>query len=126
MHWTIDSVITGRDWPLPIGFKGGTRVSGARAERDHRWIGIVARVDVDRCDCRGGVLDQAGSARLLVDGTPFTASADQSSKAIMNASTFSDVMLVFDIPAGSKDAMLQVGPLEQPEQQARIPLTVDG
>jgi hypothetical protein len=124
MTWTIDSVLTGRDWPLPIGFKGGTRVSGARAERDHRWVGIVVRVDVDRCDCKGGVLDQAGSARLLVDGTPFTASADESSKAIMNTSTFSDVMLVFDIPAGAGKADLQVGPLEEPEQQAKIPLAL--
>jgi hypothetical protein len=125
MQWTIDSVITGRDWPLPVGFKGGTRVAGARAERDHRWVGIVARVDVDRCDCKGGVLDQAGSTRLLVDGTPFTASAAESSKAIMNASTFSDVMLVFDIPTGASGAALQVGPLEQPEQQARIPLALE-
>jgi len=125
MTWTIDSLLTGRDWPLPIGFKGGTRVSGARAERDHRWVGIVARVNVDRCDCKGGVLDQAGSARLLVDGTPFTASAGDSSKAIMNASTFSDVLLVFDIPAAAAKADLQVGPLEQPAQQATVPLALE-
>ncbi len=125
MKWTIGSVITGRDWPLPIGFKGGTRVAGARAERDHQWVGIVARVDVDRCDCKGGVLDQAGSVRLLVDGMPFTASAGDSSKAIMNASTFSDVMLVFAIPTGASDAVLQVGPLEKPEQQARIPVALE-
>ena len=125
MHWTIDSVITGRDWPLPIGFKGGTRVAGARAETDHRWVGIVARVDVDRCDCRGGVRDQAESARLIVDGTPYTASADDSSKPIMNTSTFSDVMLVFDIPAESGEAVLQVGPLDEPDQQAAINLVLD-
>jgi len=124
MQWTVDRMLTGRDWPLPIGFKGGTRVSGARAETDHRWVGIVARVDVDRCDCKGGVLDQAGSARLLVDGAPFTASAADSSKAIMNPSTFSDVMLVFDIPADATKAVLQVGPLEEPEQQATFDLAL--
>jgi hypothetical protein len=125
MEWTIDSTIAGRDWPLPIGFKGGTRVASARAEIGHRWVGIVARVSVDRCDCKGGVLDQTGSARLLVDGAPFTAAADESSKAIMQASTFSDVMLVFDIPAEATAATLQIGPLEEPEQQATIDLGLD-
>ena len=110
MQWTLDSTITGRDWPLPVGFKGGTRVSGARAELGHQWVGIVARVDVDRCDCKGGVLDQSGSARLLVDGTPFSASAGDSSNSIVNTSTFSDVMLVFDIPADASNAVLQIGP----------------
>ena len=125
MEWTIDSTIAGRDWPLPIGFKGGTRVAGARAETGHRWVGVVARVSVDRCDCKGGVLDQTGSARLLVDGAPFTAAAGESSKAIMQASTFSDVMLVFDIPAEATTATLQIGPLEEPEQQATIDLGLD-
>ena len=125
MRWTIDSLLTGRDWPLPIGFKGGTRVDGARAETDHQLVGIVAKVNVDRCDCKGGVLDQSGTARLIVDGSPFTASADESSKAIMQASTFSDVMLVFDIPADAKQATLQIGPLEQPEQQTTFDLSLD-
>jgi hypothetical protein len=125
MRWTVDSMITGRDWPLPIGFKGGTRVAGARAEAGHRWVGIVARVDVERCDCKGGVFDQAGSARLLVDGSPYTASGSESSKAIMNASTFSDVQLVFDIPADASEAVLQIGPLEKPEQQATLNLDLD-
>ena len=122
MQWTIDSVITGLDWPLPIGFKGGTRVDGARAETDHRWVGIVARVDVDRCDCKGGVRDQAETARLIVDGTPFTVSAGDSSTPIMTTSTFSDVMLVFDIPAEATDAVLQIGPLEEPDQQSTFDL----
>ena len=125
MQWTIDDLITGRDWPLPIGFKGGTRVASARAELGHRWIGIVARVNVDRCDCKGGVLDQAGSARLIVAGSPFTASADESSKAIMQTSTFSDVLLVFDVPAEATEAVLQIGPLEEPEQQATMNLDLD-
>jgi hypothetical protein len=122
MEWTIDAVIAGRDWPLPIGFKGGTRVSSARAETDHRWVGIVARVDVDRCGCKGGVRDQAQTARLIVDGTPFTVSADESSTPIMTTSTFSDVMLVFDIPAAASEAVLQIGPLEEPDQQATMEL----
>jgi len=125
MRWTVDTLLTGRDWPLPIGFKGGTRVSGARAETGHQWVGIVARVDVGHCDCKGGVLDQAGSARLVVDGSPFTAEAADSSEAIMNASTFSDVMLVFDIPAEATHAVLQVGPLEEPDQQAAFDLAID-
>jgi hypothetical protein len=125
MQWTIDSLLTGRDWPLPVGFKGGTRVDGARAETGHRLVGIVARVDVDRCDCKGGVLDQSGSARLLVDGTPFSASAGSSSNSILNTSTFSDVMLVFDIPADAKKATLQVGPLEEPDQQTTFDLALD-
>ena len=125
MRWTVGTLLTGRDWPLPVGFKGGTRVSGARAETGHRWVGIVARVDVGRCDCKGGVLDQSGSARLVVDGSPFTAEAADSSKAIMNASTFSDVMLVFDIPADATRAVLQVGPLEEPAQQTAFDLALD-
>ena len=125
MRWTVNDLITGRDWPLPIGFKGGTRVEGARAELGRRLVGVVARVDVDHCDCKGGVLDQAGSARLLVDGSPFTASAGESSKAIMQTSTFSDVQLVFDVPAGATEAVLQIGPLEQPEQQATMHLDLD-
>ena len=125
MQWTIDTLLTGRDWPLPIGFKGGTRVAGARAETGHQWVGIVARVDVEECDCKGGVLDQARSARLIVDGTPFTAAADESSKPIMTTSTFSDVMLVFDIPAEANDVVLQVGPLEEPDQQATLNLGLD-
>lgn len=125
MRWTIDKLLVGRDWPLPIGFKGGTLVPGARAETGHRWVGIVARVDVGRCDCKGGVLDQSGSARLLVDGLPYTASAADTSRGIMNASTFSDVMLVFDVPASAGEAVLQVGPLEKPEQQASAILQLD-
>ena len=125
MRWTVDDLITGRDWPLPIGFKGGTRVASARAELGHRWVGLVARVDVDHCDCKGGVLDQARSARLIVDGSPFTASADESSKPIMQTSTFSDVQLVFDIPAEATEGVLQIGPLEKPEQQATMTLDLD-
>jgi hypothetical protein len=43
----------------------------------------------------------------------------------MNTSTFSDVMLVFDIPADAKKATLQVGPLEEPDQQATFDLPLD-
>lgn len=125
MQWTVGEQIAGRDWPLPIGFKGGLRVASARAELGHRWVGLVARVDVDRCECKGGVLDQAGSARLIVDGSPFTASAGESSKAIMQTSTFSDVQLVFDVPAGATKAVLQIGPLEKPEQQSTMDLDLD-
>ena len=85
----------------------------------------AARLDVDRCDCKGGVRDQAQTARLIVDGTPFTVSADESSTPIMTTSTFSDVMLVFDIPADASDAVLQVGPLEEPDQQATFDLALD-
>ena len=130
MQWTIDTLLTGRDWPLPIGFKGGTRVAGARAETGHQWVGIVARVDVDECDCKGGVLDQARSARLIVDGTPFTAAADESSKPIMTTSTFSDVMLVFDIPAEASDARAAgrsargAGSTGHPEPRSGLNVTV--
>ncbi|HET9344903.1 MAG TPA: hypothetical protein VFO05_04300 [Candidatus Limnocylindrales bacterium] len=43
----------------------------------------------------------------------------------MTTSTFSDVMLVFDIPADATAATLQIGPLEEPEQQASIDLALD-
>jgi hypothetical protein len=125
MTWTVDQLLVGRDWPLPIGFKGGTLVPGARATKDHRWIGIVARVDVGRCDCRGGILDQAGSARLLVDGLPYTAAAAESSQAILNASTFSDVLLVFEVPWPASEAVLQVGPLDEPAMQATLALDLE-
>ncbi len=122
MNWTMDTFLVGRDWPLPIGFKGGTLVPNARAESGHRWVGIVARVDVGRCACKGGVLDQTASARMIVGGAPYTASAAQTSKPILSARTFSDVMLVFDIPASAGSATLQVGPLEKPGQQATLAL----
>src|SRR5690606_17486741 len=70
MRWTIASVIAGRDWPLPVGFKGGALVPSARAADDRQWVGVAARVDVGRCDCRGGILDQIASARLIVDELP--------------------------------------------------------
>lgn len=125
MAWTIDQVLVGRDWPLPVGHKGGTLPSGARAPAGHRWLGIVARVDVGRCACKGGVLDQAGSARLFLDDLPYTAVAAHSSKAILNASTFSDVMLVFDLPTPATEPILQVGPLDDRDQQARARLDID-
>ena len=34
-------------------------------------------------------------------------------------------MLVFDIPAEAKHAVLQVGPLEEPDQQATFDLALD-
>ena len=43
----------------------------------------------------------------------------------MQASTFSDVMLVFDISAEATAATLQIGPLEEPEHQATIDLGLD-
>ncbi len=79
-------------------------------------------MDVDKCACKGGVLDQTGSARLFVDGLPYTASAAVTSSPILNASTFADVMLVFDIPVLAERATLQVGPLEKPGQQAMLGL----
>ena len=79
MTWTIDTQITGRDWPLSLGFKGGTLPAGTRSETGQRWLGLVARVQVGSCGCKGGVLNQAGSARLFVDGTPITAAATLSS-----------------------------------------------
>ena len=125
MTWTVGSVFVGRDWPLPVGFKGGTLVPGARASEGTRLVGAVARVEVAGCDCPGGVLDQAGSARLLVDGTPHTAAAASSSRAILQAQSFSEVMLVFEVPASAASVILQVGPLEQPDQQARFELPLD-
>jgi hypothetical protein len=125
MTWTVEQLLVGRDWPLPIGFKGGTLVPGARATKDHRWIGVVARVDVGRCDCRGGVLDQAGSARLLVDGLPYTVAAAESSQAILNASTFSNVQLVFEVPWPPSEAVLQVGALDEPAMQATFALDLE-
>jgi hypothetical protein len=122
MRWTVDRVLVGNDWPLPIGFTGGTLVAGARAEIGFRWFGIVARVDVGRCACKGGVLDQTGSARLLVDGLPYAAAAAESSSLILNTSTYSDVMLVFAIPSAAQSVTLQVGPLEKPGQQATLAL----
>ena len=117
MRWSIQTVLVGRDWPLPIGFKGGTLVPGPRATSDHRWVGIVARVDVTRCDCKGGVYDQSQTARLLVGGLPYSAAGALSSLPIMGPQTFADVMLVFDIPSPPATATLQVGPLEKPGQQ---------
>lgn len=125
MTWTIGSLIIGYDWPLPVGFKGGSQVAGTRAEAGHRWLGIVARVRVGACGCKGGVLDQAGSARLFVDGVPITASAGLSSNSIMNTDTISDVMLVFAVPATATTATLRVGPLDTPSEQASMELDLD-
>jgi hypothetical protein len=124
MRWSIRTILVGRDWPLPIGFKGGTLVPGPRARTGHLWVGIVARVDVTRCDCKGGVYDQSQTARLLVGGLPYSAEATLSSRPIMVAQTFADVMLVFDVPSPPATAVLQVGPLEKPAQQTTftIPL----
>jgi hypothetical protein len=125
MTWTIESVIIGHDWPLPLGFKGGTLPAGTRAETGHRWLGIVASVRVGSCGCRGGVLDQAGSARLFVDGVPISASAALSSNAILVAQTVSDVLLVFAVPADAPNAALQVGPLDTPAEQGTFALDLD-
>ena len=51
--------------------------------------------------------------------------AAHSSRPILNASTFSDVMLVFDVPAPSTAPTLQVGPLDDREQQTRARLDID-
>lgn len=122
MTWTLDRLLAGSDWPLPVGHRGGTLLAGARAEAGHRWLGINATVAVDACACRGGVLDQAGSVRLLVDGQPFVPEARESSREIMNAQTVSEVMLVFSIPEGTETANLQIGPLDEPDQQTEVEL----
>ncbi len=125
MSWTIVDQITGRDWPLSLGFKGGTLPPATRAATGHRWLGIVARVQVGTCGCKGGILDQANTARLFVDGLPISATASASSNAILNAETISHVLLVFSVPADASTATLQVGSLDKPEQQARFTLDVD-
>jgi hypothetical protein len=125
MSWTIVDQITGLDWPLPLGFKGGTLPPSTRAEFGHRWLGIVARVQVGTCSCKGGILDRANTARLFADGLPITATANASSNAILNAETISDVLLVFSVPADAFAATLQVGSLDKPEQQARFTLDLD-
>ncbi len=122
MSWIVLDQITGHDWPLSLGFKGGTLPPATRAETGHRWLGIVARVQVGACSCRGGILDQASSARLLVDGLPIGADASASSNAILSAESISDVLLVFSVPADATTATLQIGPLDKSEQQARFSL----
>jgi hypothetical protein len=125
MSWTIADQITGLDWPLDLGFKGGTLPPGTRAETGHRWLGIVARVQVTTCDCRGGLLDQTNTARLFVDGLPISAAANKSSNAIVSAETISDVMLVFSVPDDASTVTLQIGSLAKPEQQARFDLDLN-
>lgn len=125
MNWTVVDQITGLDWPLALGFKGGTLPPATRAEEGHRWLGIVARVQVGTCGCKGGIRDQANTVRLFVDGLPISASANASTSAIMSAETLSDVLLVFSVPADASTATLQVGELAKPEQQARFELDLD-
>ena len=124
MTWTIQKLVAGRDWALPLGFVGGTLPGGERADAGTTWLGVVVRVQVDKCGCPGGVLDQAGNTRLFIDGTPYTATAKTSSNQIVNAQTVSDVQLVFAIPAGTTKATLQVGPLDTASQQVRFELDV--
>ena len=78
MNWTIVDQITGLDWPLALGFKGGTLPPATRAEEGHRWLGIVARVQVGVCGCKGGIRDQANNVRLFVDDLPISATANAS------------------------------------------------
>jgi hypothetical protein len=125
MTWTIVDQITGLDWPLSLGFKGGTLPPATRAEEGHRWLGIVARVQVGTCGCKGGIRDQAETARLFVDGLPITATADLSSNAIMNAETVSDVLLVFSVPDDAPTATLQIGALDKQEQQVTFTLDLE-
>ena len=125
MNWTIVDQITGLDWPLALGFKGGTLPPATRAEEGHRWLGIVARVQVGECGCKGGIRDQANNVRLFVDDLPISATANLSSSAIMNAETVSDVLLVFSVPADAPTATLQVGELDKPEQQVKFDLNLD-
>jgi hypothetical protein len=125
MNWTIVDQITGLDWPLSLGFKGGTLPPATRAEEGHRWLGIVARVQVGTCGCKGGIRDQAETARLFVDGLPITATADLSSNAIMNAETVSDVLLVFSVPDDAPTATLQIGALDKQEQQVTFTLDLE-
>lgn len=125
MSWTIVDQINGLDWPLDLGFKGGTLPPATRAEEGHRWLGIVAQVQVGVCGCKGGIRDQAQTARLFVNGLPITATADLSSTPIMSAETVSDVLLVFSVPADASTATLQVGELDEPDQQATFTLDLD-
>jgi hypothetical protein len=125
MTWNVNSQIIGRDWPLPVGFKGGAMPASTRSETGQRWLGLVARVQVGACDCKGGVLDQTGSARLFVDGVPISAASSSSTAMILMAESISDVMLVFAVPASAKAATLQVGPLDRPEEQDRLGLELD-
>jgi hypothetical protein len=122
--WTLNGQYFGRDWPLPFGFAGGTRLPVTRSEAGQRWLGITVHVAVGDCACAGGTLDQAATVRLFVDGAPVSPEARDSSNELMNAQTTSDVMLVFAIPQDTLEAELQIGPLDEPDEQVRIPLTI--
>ncbi len=124
MTWTLEEQHFGRDWPLPFGFRGGALFVGTRSEVDERWLGLTVEVLVEGCDCRGGTLDQAATVRLFVDDAPISPEARDSSRELMNAQTTSDVMLVFAVPAGTLEAELQIGPLDEPDQQVRVPLVL--
>lgn len=124
MDWTISEQWFGRDWPLPFGFRGGATMQATRAETGTRWFGLVGQATVGDCDCRGGVLDQAATVRLLVDGTPLSPESRDSSNELMNAQTQSDVMFVFSIPEGTETATLQIGTLDDPDEQVTIELQV--
>lgn len=125
MNWTIIDQITGLDWPLSLGFKGGTLPPATRAEDGHIWLGIVARVQVGTCGCKGGIRDQANTVRLFVDDLPISTTSNASSNAIMNAETVSDVLLVFSVPADASTGTLQVGELDEPDQQVKFTLELD-
>src|SRR5690606_22469272 len=122
MTWTVNTLTLWHDWPLPVGHPGGAILPTMRSEAGDIWLGIEAQVQVGACECRGGVLDQAQTVRLLIDGQPVTPEARDSSSAIMNAQTVSDVMMVFTIPADTETATLQIGPLDTPEEQTTIEL----
>lgn len=122
MTWAIEELHIGPEWSLPVGFKGGTLPADARAAAGEVWVGIMARVQTGTCDCPGGVLDQAGNVRLVVDGVPISSTADASTKAIVNAQEVSEVLLVFAVPASATTATLQIGPLDKPAQQSTIVL----
>jgi hypothetical protein len=124
MTWTISEQWFGRDWPLPFGFRGGATMQATRAETATRWFGIVVQVQVGDCDCRGGVLDQAATVRLLIDGTPLSPESRDSSQELMNAQMQSDVMFVFSIPEGTETAVLQIGTLGDPDEQVEIELQI--
>jgi hypothetical protein len=124
MTWTLNGQYVGRDWPLPFGFRGGAQFTATRSETGDRWLGITAQVLVGECDCRGGTLDQAATARLFIDGIPLSPEVRDSSQELMNAQTTSDVMFVFAVPEGVTDIELQIGPLDEPGQQVRVPLVL--
>ena len=125
MEWTIDTLLTGATGRCRSGSRAA-RASPAPAPRpatsgSASWPASTSTSATARA-ASSTRPDRPASSSMV---PPFTAAADESSKPIMTTSTFSDVMLVFDIPAEASDAVLQVGPLEEPDQQATLNLGLD-